>query len=125
MFFFHIQDNQCLDRQKQATQAARDWYWDWLLFFFLEGKSGRRVSLSSKTDKGTTSFANKTMQLDGSGAVKTVETDANVNDQMVGFDLRCFFLNQGNTLYGLPRSHHLPAYISSVRIRIYCPLLLL
>eukprot|EP00913_Durusdinium_trenchii_P003162 g2923.t1 len=27
-----------------------------------KGKSGRRVSLSSKTDKGTTSFANKTMQ---------------------------------------------------------------
>lgn len=29
-----------------------------------KGKSGRRVSLSSKTDKGTTSFANKTMQPD-------------------------------------------------------------
>ena len=35
------------------------------VFSPLEGKSGRRVSLSSKTDKGTTSFANKTMQLDG------------------------------------------------------------
>jgi len=46
-----------------------------------KGKSGRRVSLSSKTDKGTTSFANKTMQ-------KLGDSDVDLAKCGIGFTCR-------------------------------------
>mmetsp|Transcript_118456 Transcript_118456/g.166539 ORF Transcript_118456/g.166539 Transcript_118456/m.166539 type:complete len:393 (+) Transcript_118456:60-1238(+) len=46
-----------------------------------KAKSGRRVSLSSKTDKGTTSFANKTMQKFG-------DTDVDIAQCGIGYTCR-------------------------------------
>lgn len=100
---FCIQNNQCLDSQKQTTQAAR--YWDWGACFFPPGRQkwpqgesqfqdGQGHHLIRQQDNATwwcfQRLDRGTQEVLTWGRKERLETAANVNDQMVGFDVRYF-----------------------------------